>query len=112
MIIKLDDRWQLRRLDGLNFVIEYFAEGGISPKTKEKAPDRWQIKGYYGDLAHAIASIPRHVPFDPTIGDLATLELRIRRIAENLEQAAEPIVSELERASRSLAEKLASRIGV
>lgn len=111
-IIQLDEFWRIRRYDGMNFVLEYFQEGGINQKTKTQAPPKWVIKGHYGGLDKAIAAIPTELPFDPRIKDFDTLRKRMDAIAERLEKSADDLVSEVEKTSRALAEKLAGRMAI
>ncbi len=110
MIIPIHERWQIRRMDALNFVIEYFQEGGITPKTGEKAADRWVIKGHYSGLPKAIAALPSHIPFDPKVADFGMLCLMMDGIASRLERQSDELVHEMERVTRDLAKKLADKM--
>lgn len=109
-VIQLDERWRIRRYDSRNFVIEYYQRGGVNPKTKKQAPDRWDIKAYQSSLGGAIAALPSHLPFDPRIKDFATLRLQMEAIASRLDSCADEIVSEMEKSVKALAEQLAGRM--
>lgn len=95
MIIQLTERWRLRRYDDLNFVVEYYAEGGMNQRTKQKGPDRWVIKGYYSSLFQAIVALPDRMAFDPTLQSFEELEAAILSVVDRLEGLLDPLADRI-----------------
>lgn len=51
------EKFRISRFDEKNIVLEELVEGGINPKTREKASDKWMVVGYYGQLKHVVSAL-------------------------------------------------------
>lgn len=80
-----------RSTDKRNWIYEELRTGGITPKTREIAPDRWVEVGYYGRLEHVIhAMLDREIEVPG-----GSLDTQLKAILEEIKKAEARLLEQM-----------------
>lgn len=80
-----------RSKDKRCWILEEFQKGGLTPKTREIAPDKWVEIGYWGRLDHLVtALVNRAIPIP-----VGTLEMQLKGILEELKRVEASLLSQM-----------------